>query len=106
MSEAFEFLQGTEHNSEQHVEGNSARGADSGLLKKRVPPEQAKRAVKKRKLQSDAAEGPEAVQAAWSTLAEGAGLLVITLKTAGNPMHACCLNLLTTSAHVLGCCAM
>ncbi|CAL8463562.1 g3096 [Coccomyxa elongata] len=74
---------GTEHISEQHVEWNSAKGADSELPKRRLPPEQAKRAAKKRKLQSGAAERPEAVQAAWSTLAEGAGLLVSTLKTAG-----------------------
>lgn len=85
------------------MEGNSAKGADSELPRKRSPPEQAKRAAKKRKLQSGAAEKSRLVQAPWSTLAEGARLLVSTLKTAGNPMHACCLKLLATSAHVLGC---
>ena len=72
------------------MEGNSGNGADNELPKKRSPPQQAKRAAKKRRLQSGAAEGPEASQAAWSTLAEEAGLLVSILKTAGKA-QACML---------------
>lgn len=93
----FKFVQGPEYGIE-HVEGNSAKGADSGLPQKRSALEQAKRTPKKRKVQSGEAENPAAVQAAWSTLAEGARLLVSTLKTAGDPMHAHCLSSLTVFA--------
>ncbi len=74
-----DYLQSSEADgNEEQQEGLSSKPA-----KKRGPPEQAKKAAKKRKLVDGMQFTHRSEEAAWPVLAEGAGMLVGILKSAG-----------------------
>ncbi|KAK9917648.1 hypothetical protein WJX75_006796 [Coccomyxa subellipsoidea] len=76
-------LESAAKESQLEAKEEQQSGPSGQNTKKRAPPEQGKRAAKKRKLLDGTPEKLKSGESAWPVLAEGAGMLVGTLKSAG-----------------------
>ncbi|EIE27622.1 hypothetical protein COCSUDRAFT_39238 [Coccomyxa subellipsoidea C-169] len=76
-------LESATQSSEADGNEEQQEGLSSKPAKKRRPPEQAKKAAQKRKLVDGMQFTHRSEEAAWPVLAEGAGMLVGILKSAG-----------------------